>query len=141
VNSDPFRDEVAIDFPSIGPVVERVREAFLSHADADRDLLRVSVQISSRDAYLGTIVPIDVPVRAICAICGGRGETWAETCEECGGKGDHREQSRVRVPIPPGIAHGSRLHFRVRSAETSSLRIEVTVVVAEERLPSRDRRR
>jgi hypothetical protein len=141
VNFDPFRDEVAIDFPSIGPVVERVLDAFLSQSDGDRDYLRVSVQISSRDAYLGTIVPIDVPVRATCAICGGRGETWAEPCDECGGKGDHRERSRVRVPIPPGVADGSRLHFRLRSAETSALRIEVTVVVTEERLPSRDRRR
>jgi DnaJ-class molecular chaperone len=140
VTSDPFRDEVAIDFPSIGPFVERVRDAFLSN-DADRDVLRLSVQISSRDAYLGTIVPLDVPVRAICAICGGRGETWAEPCAMCDGRGDHREQSRVRVPVPPGVAHGSRLHFRLRPAEALSMRVEVTVVVAEERLPSRDRRR
>ena len=142
VRSDPFRDEVAIDFPSISPFVERVRDAFLADGDGDaRDSLRISVQISSRDAYLGTIVPVPVPLRATCRICGGRGETWAEPCEHCGGRGDQLESSVLRVPVPPGVVDGSRLHFRIRPPHAPPLRVEVTVVVAEERLPYRDLRR
>ena len=142
VRSDPFRDEVAIDFPSISPFVERVRDAFLADDDRETaDPMRLSVQISSRDAYLGTIVPVGVPLRATCTICGGRGETWAEPCASCGGRGDQFESTVLRVPVPPGVVDGSRLHFRIRPPHATALRIEVTVVVAQERLPFRDRRR
>jgi hypothetical protein len=142
VRANPFRDEVAIDFPSIGPFVERVRNAFLSDTDRDAtDPLRISVQISSRDAYLGTIVPVGVPLRTTCAVCGGRGETWSDPCDVCSGRGEYFESSVLRVPVPPGVVDGSRLHFRVRPPQAPALRLEVTVVVAEERLPFPDRRR
>ena len=37
-----FADEIAIDFPSVGRVVERIRDAFLGQ-EADGGLLRAEV--------------------------------------------------------------------------------------------------
>src|SRR5471032_556313 len=91
-----FADEVAIDFPSVDHVVERLRDAFLGdEARAEslytRDTLEIlttEVSLSRRDATMGTIVPLDVPMRGTCAPCGGRGEILTEPCPACFGRGD-----------------------------------------------------
>ena len=44
-----FADEIAIDFPSVGPAVERMRDAFLGER-LDADVLCTEVQLSKREA-------------------------------------------------------------------------------------------
>ena len=44
-----FADEIAIDFPSVGRVVERMRDAFLGEP-VDADVLRADVSLSQREA-------------------------------------------------------------------------------------------
>ena len=60
-----FDDEIAIDFPSLPSVVERMREAFAdSHSDAgDRRSLFAVLHLSAREAFYGVTVPLDVPIR------------------------------------------------------------------------------
>ena len=123
-----FADEIAIDFPSVRPAVERMREAFLGEAH-DRDMLHAEVSLSEREAVDGLIVPLDVPVRATCPNCGGRGETWTEPCALCGGSGDAKFQCPVHVSVPPGVAHGARFRFRLTSPDASSVRVEVRVAI------------
>lgn len=137
---DPFLDEVAIDFPSIDAVVDRVRDAFLSESDASSsaDTLKVAVHISSVQAYRGTIASIAVPVRFTCTACGGRGETWADPCLSCCGTGYADERSVLRVPVPPGVVNGARLYFRLRPPCGSTIRVEVTIVVIEARFRYED---
>ena len=90
-----FADEIAIDFPSVGNVVDRMRTAFLGeHVDAD--VLRAEVSLSQREAFAGHVVPLKVPVRITCPNCGGRGETWTEPCGLCLGTGESLFQQALR---------------------------------------------
>jgi hypothetical protein len=123
-----FADEVAIDFPSVGRVVERMRDRFLGE-DARPEVHIAEVSVSKFEAWKGRVVPIDLPVRATCTNCGGRGESWAEPCGGCFGTGQSRAQHVLRVPIPAGVADGARLRFRFSPPDAPAMRVEVRVVV------------
>jgi hypothetical protein len=126
--SECFADEIAIDFPSVGPAVERMRDAFLGERGGP-DVLRAEVSLSPREAVDGLVVPIDVPIRLTCPHCGGRGETWTEPCRLCCGAGDSLFHHPVRVLVPPGVADGARIRFRLTSPDASSVRVELRVLV------------
>jgi hypothetical protein len=127
-----FADEIAIDFPSVGHLLERVRRGFLGeHAGGPDDVAthRAEVSVSSRDAWKGTVVPLDVPLRGTCSLCGGRGETWTEPCAACCGTGELLLSHAVRVSVPAGVAHGARIRFRINRPHAAPLRVEVRVAV------------
>ena len=123
-----FADEIAIDFPSVGRVVERMREAFLGEGEAG-DVLRADVLLSQREAFDGLIVPLTVPIPVTCPHCGGRGETWTEPCHLCSGTGHSLCHHPVRVSVPPGVADGACFRFRIKSPDASSVRVEVRVAI------------
>jgi hypothetical protein len=123
-----FADEIAIDFPSVAPAVERMRDAFLG-AQVEPAAVVAQVSLSRREASDGPVVPIEVPLRAMCADCGGRGETWEEPCDRCAGTGASLVTHALRIPLPPGIADGARVRFRVTSADATSVRVELHVSV------------
>ena len=124
---DCFADEIAIDFPSVRPAVERMRDAFLGERDAD--IVRAEVSLSPREAMDGRVVPLQLPVRITCPNCGGRGETWTEACALCRGTGDSLFYQHVRVSVPRGVADGAQVRFRVTSPDRASVRVEVRIVV------------
>jgi hypothetical protein len=124
---DCFADEVAIDFPSVELAVERIRTAFLG-ARAD-DVLRAELAVTPREARGGHVIPVDVPVRATCQPCGGRGETWAEPCQECRGTGASIVHHQLRVTLPPRVADGTCIRFRVSPAGAPSVRVELRVAI------------
>ena len=124
---DCFADEIAIDFPSVRPAVERMRDAFLGERDAD--VLFADVSLSPREAFDGLTIPVQVPVRVTCPHCGGRGETWTEACSLCRGTGDSWFDHIVKVSLPPGIADGARVRFRVTTPDRSSIRVEVRIAI------------
>ena len=123
-----FADEIAIDFPSVGRVVERMRDAFLGQP-VDGDLLRADVSLSQRQAFAGLVVSVTVPVRVTCPHCGGRGETWTEWCALCRGTGESRLHHPVRVTVPPRVADGARFRFRIKSPGAPPVRVEVRVAI------------
>ena len=125
---DCFADEIAIDFPSAESVVERMRDRFLGERAAS-NVVSAEVSISKFEARTGHIVPIELPVRATCTTCGGRGETWAEPCGPCLGSGESLMRHAVRVTVPAGVADGACLRFRVRPPDAPSVRVEVRVVI------------
>jgi hypothetical protein len=124
-----FADEIAIDFPSVGRAVERMRDGFLGEPAGDGRVLHAEISLSPRQASGGLLVPVEVPVRATCPNCGGRGETWTEPCGLCLGTGESRFRHSVRFPVPAGVADGARLHFRLRSPDHTSVRVEVRVAI------------
>ena len=128
VAQDCFADEVAIDFPSVGPVVERICEAFLGEPAAD-EMLAAELRLSTVEARRGLVVPLDVPMRGTCQTCGGRGETWTEPCDPCCGTGESRFHHPVRVSVPAGVADGARLRFRVTLPHAAPVRVEVRVAI------------
>jgi len=123
-----FADEIAIDFPSVGRVVERMRDAFLGQT-VDADLLRADVSLSQREAFAGLVVSVNVPVRVTCPHCGGRGETWTEACTLCRGTGESKLHHPVRVTVPPRVADGARFRFRIKSPGASPVRVELRVAI------------
>jgi hypothetical protein len=133
---DCFEDEVAIDFPSVGHIIERVRQSFLGGAPDGEgvETHTADVSLSTRDAWRGAIVPIELPLRGMCQACGGRGEVWTETCAACCGSGDALVRHPVRLSVPPGIADGARLRFRVRPRDAAPFRVEVRVVIRDPNL-------
>ena len=123
-----FADEIAIDFPSVGRVVERMRDAFLGEVE-DVDLLRADVWLSQREAFDGLVVPVTIPMRITCPHCGGRGESWTELCHLCGGSGQATFPHEVRVSVPAGVADGACFRFRLRSPDSASIRVELRVAI------------
>ncbi len=123
-----FADEIAIDFPSVGPVVDRMRDAFLGER-VDADVLRAQVVADTAGSLRGLVVTLEVPVRVTCPHCGGRGETWAEPCGLCRTTGESLIFQPVRVSVPRGVADGACLRFRLRSPDASSVRVEVRVAI------------
>jgi len=123
-----FADEVCVDFPSVASAIERVRRSFL--ADERPEALRATIEITDSEAARGVTVPIDVPVHCTCSHCGGRGESWTETCSLCGGCGFELLPHSVQVTVPPGVRNGARFCFTVTPRHHRSTRIELHVVVA-----------
>jgi len=124
---DCFADEIAIDFPSVRPAVERMRDAFLGERELDVHFTDVS--LSPREALDGLILPLRIPVRVTCPNCGGRGESWTEACGLCRGTGHSLFHHSVSVTVPPRVADGARFRFRLKSPDTSTVRVEVRIAV------------
>jgi hypothetical protein len=130
--SDPqscFHDEIAIDFPSMGAVVDRMRDGLLG-ADAHTDAQATAISVSARDAHAGVTVPFEVSLRATCGHCGGRGESWAEPCHQCAGSGECARAQQFRLSVPAGVSDGTRFRFLFAPPQAVPTRIEVTVLVA-----------
>ncbi|MDR1990820.1 MAG: hypothetical protein LBQ09_11405 [Acidobacteriaceae bacterium] len=138
MRSNLFHDDVAIDYPSMSACVDRVRRTLLADGERDRrDTHKVQLRISGRQAYCGAVLSTRVPVRATCAVCGGRGEIWSERCGACDGSGAADEQALLRVAVPPRSADGVRLYFRVHPPHAPAVRVEVTLLVTEALFRSR----
>jgi DnaJ-class molecular chaperone len=124
-----FADEVAIDFPSVGRAVERMRDGFLREDDGAGDL-ETELRLSMIEARRGLVVPLDVPMRCTCPTCNGRGGTWRERCDRCAGTGEALYHHQVHVSVPPGVSNGARLRFRVSSPQAAApVRVELRVAV------------
>jgi hypothetical protein len=123
-----FADEVAIDFPSVDLALARIRRAFL--ADERPSQLRATVRLSGQEARTGATVPLDVPVRCTCRQCGGRGESWTETCARCHGTGAELLHKAMQVTIPAGVPDGARFQFSVTPRQNLTTRIELHVFVS-----------
>ena len=123
-----FADEIAIDFPSAGRVVERMRDAFLGESTS-HDLFETELTLSRRQAFDGRVTPIVVPIRGACPCCGGRGESWAEPCLTCAGSGEALFHHTVSVAVPPGVTDGATFRFRVTSPHTGSVRVNVRIAI------------
>lgn len=125
---DCFADEIAIDFPSVDPLVERVRDAFLGER-GEIETIAADVSVTASEAFRGTSVPLELHLRGTCRTCGGRGETWTEPCVSCSGSGDTIVRHHVSVTVPPRVADGATFRFRLQSAYASPVRVEVRIAI------------
>ena len=123
-----FADEIDIDFPSIAPAVDRVRETFMDGEEPASVVKAVTLTL--RQASSGAIVPIELGLQKLCACCGGRGETWAEPCDHCAGTGEREHAHHVHLAFPAGVADGSRFRFVVTPPAVRTTRVDVTISVA-----------
>ena len=126
-----FKDEVAIDFPSLDEAVERMRDAFLAPMNEGelQAELSAELRISAREAFDGVTLPLDVPIRKLCAACGGRGEDWPEPCRKCDGSGHAIARHPVRLIVPARVQDGDRFSLSVCAPMASPTRVEVRIAV------------
>jgi hypothetical protein len=140
--SASFADDIAIDFPAVHALLDRIRDWHLAGEDAPR-IVRAAVSLSAREARDGAIVSLRASLPADCFACGGRGETWMERCEPCDGCGDAYVSREVWVRTPPDVCDGDRLRFTVTppAAPTTTLEVTVAVRASGRRVPARDAKR
>jgi molecular chaperone DnaJ len=120
-------DEVAIDFPSVATLLDRMRNSFF--AESPEVGLNAEIVLSPQEAFWGATVPLDVPLRRTCARCGGRGETWQEWCVPCGGEGDVAATHELRLRVPAGVREGARFRFSVMPPGAPHTLVEVRVSI------------
>jgi len=124
---DWLGDEIAIDFPSMSSVLDRMRDSFFGCA---REVsLSAEIIVTPQEAFWGALVPLHVPLRSTCPCCGGRGEVWSDWCAACGGVGEVSAVHDMRLRIPPGVREGARFRFSVAPQGASQLLVEVRIRV------------
>lgn len=122
-----FSDEVAIDFPSVASVLDRMRDAFFG---AESVITRsAQLVLTPREAFYGVSVPLDVPLRRTCQLCGGRGEVWADWCRNCRGLGEVSLTHPVLVRVPAGVREGARFRFSVTPPGAPATTVEVRITI------------
>lgn len=121
------RDEIAIDFPSVHPLIDRMREAFFAPGTDEASRWSAYIELSRGEARNGARVPIDVPHTETCGACGGRGEIWTDRCADCAGRGTRPASHRVRLVLPAGLAHGAELVYQLRMPAGPPAVISVSV--------------
>ncbi len=123
-----FDDEVIVDFPSVAPALDRMRQAFLAEEQAVP--VRTAIQLTTRDALEGVTVPLSVRVRRTCDACGGRGESWTSACGRCDGSGSELVPHQLTVTVPAGVVNGTSVYFTVSPPHNPPTRIELRIAVA-----------
>ena len=130
---DWLRDDIVVDFPSMAGVVAGMRRAFFSTAgDAESESCAThtaEVRLTPRQAGEGVRVPIDLPVRQTCPMCGGRGEVWSEHCGVCAGTGAGLLPHRLDLRVPAGVHDGARLRFSVVPPFAAETHVELHIAI------------
>ena len=126
---DLLSDEVVVDFPSTSGLVERIRASFFGSRDGDPFTHTTEVKLTPKEADEGIRVPLDLPVRLTCPVCGGRGEVWDEVCAVCTGTGGGLLSHHLNVRVPPGVPHGTRLRFCVSPSFAPDTHVEVRIAI------------
>ena len=120
-------DEVAIDFPSVSSVLDRMRTSFFGASTATE--LSAEIELSAEEAFWGVSVPLDIPLRQTCPACGGRGEAWEQPCVTCEGDGEVAAQHPLRLRVPAGVRQGARFRFSVMPPGAIPTLVEVRISV------------
>jgi molecular chaperone DnaJ len=124
---DWFADEVAIDFPSVSDLLDRMRHSFFGASSLED--LSAEIVLTRLEAIEGTRIPIGIPVRQTCLRCGGRGETWQEWCGLCGGCGDVQAFHDVELRVPAGVRAGERIRISVMPPGAPLTRVDVLISI------------
>lgn len=123
-----WRDEVALDFPSVDAPAERMRQAFLA-AEASVPHRFVTIDLTARHTLRARRVPLRIALPVCCARCGGRGEAWGDPCVACDGRGLCDEPRYVLLRVPADVRDGARLCYRLEGAHTPTVVIDARVRV------------
>lgn len=127
VKSEWLADEVAIDFPSVSSVLDQMRHSFFGPSREAQ--LSAEIVLTPHEAFWGTSVPIDVPLRRTCPRCGGRGETWQEWCASCAGGGEVSARHQMQLRVPAGVHEGARFRFTVMPQGAPPTLVEIRVSI------------
>jgi DnaJ-class molecular chaperone len=125
--ADWLSDEVAIDFPSVSSVLDRMRDSFFG--GGHESVRSAEIVVSPQEAFWGVLVPLRVPVRRTCSRCGGRGEVWDEWCAACCGVGEVSAAHEMRLRVPAGVREGATFRFSVAPQGAPLTLVEVRITI------------
>lgn len=125
--ADWMADEVNVDFPSVASLLDRMRHSFFG-ASADTQL-SAEIELTPEEAFWGTSVPLEVPLRQTCRGCGGRGEVWDQWCVDCQGGGEVAAFHPLRLRVPAGVRPGARFRFSLTPPGALPTCVEVRISV------------
>jgi molecular chaperone DnaJ len=125
--ADWLADEIAIDFPSVSSVLDRMRDSFF--AGSHGVSLSAELVLTPQEAFWGALVPLDVPLRRTCPRCGGRGEVWNDWCAACGAAGEVAAVHGMQLRVPAGVREGARFRFTVAPSGAPATSIEVRITI------------
>ena len=91
--------------------------------------LSAELVLTPSEAFWGTTVPLEVPLRRTCRSCGGRGETWGDWCLACGGLGEVTSMHQVHLRVPAATPEGLRFRFTVRPPGAPVTLVEIRVTI------------
>jgi molecular chaperone DnaJ len=120
-------DEVAIDFPSVSSLLDRMRDSFFG--GTREAFLSAEIVVSPEEAFWGVLVPLHVPLRRTCPRCGGRGEVWAEWCAACGAAGEVQDTHELRLRVPAGVREGATFRFTIAPPGAPQTGVEVRITI------------
>jgi DnaJ-class molecular chaperone len=126
--ADWLADEVAIDFPSVASLLDRMRHSFFG--DRAGVTLSAEVILSPEEAFWGAQVPLSVPLRGTCMRCGGRGEVWSEWCAPCRGGGEVTGAHVLRLRVPAGVREGATFRFSIAPQGAPLTIVEVRITIS-----------
>jgi molecular chaperone DnaJ len=84
------------------------------------------ILLTSDEAQIGGILPLDVPVPTVCRACEGTGGAFFD-CGHCGGEGKVERRLPVPLRIPAGIRDGTLFQVAVDDPEVMSLVLTVHI--------------
>jgi molecular chaperone DnaJ len=125
--ADWLGDEIAIDFPSVSSLLDRMRDSFFG--GAPEASLSAEIVLTPQEAFWGALVPLYVPLRRTCPRCGGRGEVWSEWCAACGGGGEVTATHEMRLRVPAGVLEGARFRFSVAPQGAPQTLVDVRISI------------
>ena len=125
--ADWLGDEIAIDFPSVSTVLDRMRDSFFGGAPVAA--LSAEIVLTPQEAFWGALVPLDVPLRRTCPRCGGRGEVWSDWCAICAGGGEVTNTHAMRLRVPAGVREGARFRFSVAPKGAPQTLVDVRISI------------
>lgn len=123
-------DEVVVDFPSMIELTERMLSSFFGLEEGRVMTHTADVELTAKEADEGIRVPLDLPVRPTCLVCGGRGEVWSEVCGMCAGTGAGLLPHHLNLDVPPGVHDGTRLRFYVTPPFAAETQVEVRIAIS-----------
>ena len=121
-----LRDEVAIDFPSVASLLDRMRHSFFGASAVE---LSAEIELTPEEAFWGADIPLDIPLRRTCPDCGGRGEVWEQGCVPCAGDGEVAAPHPLKLRVPAGVRAGARFRFSLTPPNAVPTMIEVRISV------------
>lgn len=89
--------------------------------------LFIEAVLSPREAEIGVILPLAIPVNEVCFNCRGTGIGPGLFCPVCGGTGMIHGTRRFSVNIPPKIRHGTRFSISLENIGLMNVNLNVIV--------------
>ncbi|HET7293823.1 MAG TPA: DnaJ domain-containing protein [Vicinamibacteria bacterium] len=84
------------------------------------------ILLTTEEAAVGGILPLDIPLRGSCPACSGTGGS-AFDCARCGGEGTVERRMPIPVRIPQGVRDGAVFQVNVDEPGVSSVLLTVHI--------------